>query len=361
MLKGIPAIIGPELLRALDEMGHGDTLVLADANFPAESVGRDTLVVRCDGHGVPELLEAVLRLVPLDQYVEKPVTLMEKVPGDTVETPVWDVYDRIVAAADGRGAEAVGRIDRFPFYEAASRAYVVVATGERAQYANVIVQKGVGDTTFSNVLELSRHAARSGADAVLAVSPYYFGPSPQCAERYFGAIAEAQDLPVVLYNFPARTGTDLTPDLVASLAARHPAICGIKDTVDCISHTREVIGAVRAVNPEFSVLSGFDEYYLANRSSGGNGVLCGLTNAVPEVFSRMDKAYKAGDLAEAFACSQKISRYMAVYGCADLFVSAVKGAVAVEGLPISTRIFDPAVQLDDAQMERIASILGVSR
>ncbi len=143
MLKGIPAIIGPELLRALDEMGHGDTLVLADANVPAESVGRDTLVVRCDGHGVPELLEAVLRLVPLDQYVEKPVTLMEKVPGDTVETPVWDVYDRIVAAADGRGAEAVGRIDRFPFYEAASRAYVVVATGERAQYANVIVQKGV--------------------------------------------------------------------------------------------------------------------------------------------------------------------------------------------------------------------------
>ena len=143
MLKGNPPTTGRALMRALDKMGHGDTLVLADANFPAESVGRDTLVVRCDGHGVPELLEAVLRLVPLDQYVEKPVTLMEKVPGDTVETPVWDVYDRIVAPADGGGAQAVGPNDRFPFYEAASRAYVVVATGERAQYANVIVQKGV--------------------------------------------------------------------------------------------------------------------------------------------------------------------------------------------------------------------------
>lgn len=143
MLKGVPAVIPPRLLCALDEMGHGDTLVLADGNFPAESVGKDTLVVRCDGHGVPELLEAVLRLVPLDQYVEKPVTLMEKVPGDDVATPVWDVYDGLVAAVDERGADAVGRIDRFPFYEAASKAYVVVATGERAQYANVIVQKGV--------------------------------------------------------------------------------------------------------------------------------------------------------------------------------------------------------------------------
>ncbi|GJM55694.1 dihydrodipicolinate synthase family protein [Coriobacteriaceae bacterium] len=277
-----------------------------------------------------------------------------------LDLDLWGRHIDHLAEAGIDGVLLFGSIGEFYSVSLEDKKRAVSFAVERAA-GRMKVFVGVGDTTFSNVLELSRHAARSGADAVLAVSPYYFGPSPQCAERYFGAIAEAQDLPVVLYNFPARTGTDLTPDLVASLAARHPAICGIKDTVDCISHTREVIGAVRAVNPEFSVLSGFDEYYLANRSSGGNGVLCGLTNAVPEVFSRMDKAYKAGDLAEAFACSQKISRYMAVYGCADLFVSAVKGAVAVEGLPISTRIFDPAVQLDDAQMERIASILGVSR
>lgn len=277
-----------------------------------------------------------------------------------LDLDLWGRHIDHLAEAGIDGVLLFGSIGEFYSVSLEDKKRAVSFAVERAA-GRMKVFVGVGDTTFSNVLELSRHAARSGADAVLAVSPYYFGPSPQCAERYFGAIAEAQDLPVVLYNFPARTGTDLTPDLVASLAARHPTICGIKDTVDCISHTREVIGAVRAVNPEFSVLSGFDEYYLANRSSGGNGVLCGLTNAVPEVFSKMDKAYKAGDLAEAFACSQKISRYMAVYGCADLFVSAVKGAVAVEGLPISTRIFDPAVQLDDAQMERIASILGVSR
>ena len=145
---------------------------------------------------------------------------------------------------------------------------------------------GVGDTNYANVLELTRYAEKAGADAVLAVSPYYFGPSAPTAEHYFGGIAKATKLPVILYNFPARTGTDLTPELVASLAAKYPNICGIKDTVDTISHTRKVIRAARAVNPEFTVFSGFDEYYLVNRVSGGNGVLCGLTNVAPRLLPR---------------------------------------------------------------------------
>lgn len=143
MLKGISPLIPPQLLCAMDEMGHGDTLVIADANFPAESVGKNSLVIRCDGHGGAELLRAILALMPLDQYVENPVTLMAKVPGDTVETPIWDAYAQLVAQVDDRGAATIGMQDRFPFYEEASKAYVVVATGERAQYANVILQKGV--------------------------------------------------------------------------------------------------------------------------------------------------------------------------------------------------------------------------
>ena len=85
MLKGIPKILSPELLKILCEMGHGDTIVIADANFPSESMGKNSIVIRCDGHGVPELLEAILKLLPLDTYVKKPVSLMEVVAGDTVE------------------------------------------------------------------------------------------------------------------------------------------------------------------------------------------------------------------------------------------------------------------------------------
>ena len=143
MLKGIPPIISPELLKILCEMGHSDTIVIADGNFPSESVGKNAKVIRADGHCVPEILEAILKLFPLDTYVEKPVSLMQVTPGDTVETPIWDVYKDIVSKEDSRGADAFCEIERFKFYEEAKKAYCVIATGETALYANIMLQKGV--------------------------------------------------------------------------------------------------------------------------------------------------------------------------------------------------------------------------
>lgn len=145
MLKGIPEILSPELLKVLCEMGHSDRLVIADGNFPVESMGKNAIVVRLDGHGVPEILDAILKLIPLDSYVEKPVSLMELMPGDVgkIETPIWDTYKEIVAKYDERGAEAVGNIERFAFYEEAKTAYCIIATSEKAVYANVMLQKGV--------------------------------------------------------------------------------------------------------------------------------------------------------------------------------------------------------------------------
>lgn len=123
MLKGIPEILSPQLLKVLCEMGHSDRIVIADGNFPVESMGKNAVVVRCDGHGVPELLDAILTVIPLDSYVEKPVTLMEVMPGDPVKTPIWDTYKEIVSKHDDRGADAVGNIERFAFYEEAKKAY----------------------------------------------------------------------------------------------------------------------------------------------------------------------------------------------------------------------------------------------
>ncbi len=143
MLKGIPKILSPELLKVLCEMGHSDRLVISDGNFPAESMGKNAIVIRCDGHGVPEILEAILKVFPLDTYVEKPMNLMEVMPGDDVETPIWDTYKDIVAKYDERGAQAVGNIERFAFYEEAKTAYAIIATSESALYANVMLQKGV--------------------------------------------------------------------------------------------------------------------------------------------------------------------------------------------------------------------------
>ena len=143
MLRGISPLLSPELLKILCEMGHGDTLVIGDGNFPAESLGECCQVVRCDGHGVNELLEAILPLFPLDTYVEKPVTLMKVIPGDPVKTPIWDEYKETVAKYDSRGAETFQNIERFKFYEEVKKAYAIVATGEMAIYANIILHKGV--------------------------------------------------------------------------------------------------------------------------------------------------------------------------------------------------------------------------
>lgn len=98
MLKGIPKILSPELLKVLCEMGHSDRIVIADGNFPSESMGKDAIVIRCDGHGVPEILDAILQVFPLDTYVENPVNLMQLMPDDVgkVETPIWDTYKEIV-------------------------------------------------------------------------------------------------------------------------------------------------------------------------------------------------------------------------------------------------------------------------
>lgn len=143
MLKNIPKILSPELLKVLCEMGHSDRIVIGDGNFPAQSMGKDAVVIRCDGHGVPEILDAILQVFPLDIYVEKPVSLMEVMPGDTVETPIWDEYKKIVAKYDERGEKAIGNIERFTFYEEAKTAYAIIATSEAALYANIMLQKGV--------------------------------------------------------------------------------------------------------------------------------------------------------------------------------------------------------------------------
>ena len=143
MLKGIPKILSPELLKILAEMGHSDRIVIADGNFPAESIGKNAKVIRCDGHGTPEILDAVLKLFPLDTYVKTPVNLMEVMKGDNVETPIWKTYEKIVAEHDERGASAIGTIERFKFYDEARTAYAIIATGESALYANIMLQKGV--------------------------------------------------------------------------------------------------------------------------------------------------------------------------------------------------------------------------
>jgi L-fucose mutarotase len=139
MLNNIPKLLSPELVKTLMEMGHGDEIVIGDGNFPAVSM--NARVVRLDGHGVSAILDAVLQLFPLDSYVSQPVALMDVVPGDTIVPVIWDEYKKILKA---RGSSTEPEMmERFAFYERAKAAFCVVATSEPAQYANIILKKGI--------------------------------------------------------------------------------------------------------------------------------------------------------------------------------------------------------------------------
>lgn len=142
MLKGIPAILSPELLKVLCEMGHTDELTIGDGNFPGQTYGKK--VIRMDGHGVPEILDAILQVFPLDTYVDRPVTLMGVVEGDNAKTPIWDTYKSIVSKYDNRGSDCFEEIDKWDFYnKTREKSTVVIMTGEASLYANIILKKGV--------------------------------------------------------------------------------------------------------------------------------------------------------------------------------------------------------------------------
>ncbi len=140
MLNGIPPIVSPELMYALMRMGHGDEIVLADGNFPADSHAQR--LIRADGHGVPELLAAILQFFPLDDSVDSPAAVMQPVDASAEPPPIWAEFEHHIRSTTERDIE-LERVERFAFYERAKAAYAIVATGETAIYANLILKKGV--------------------------------------------------------------------------------------------------------------------------------------------------------------------------------------------------------------------------
>lgn len=142
MLKGIPSILSPELLKILMEMGHGDELCIGDGNFPAASYAQR--LIRLDGNSVPEILDAILGFFPLDTFVSRPAALMQVADEGSGEPPIWKEYARIIGRHEAEAfADGFDHVERFAFYERAKEAYAIVATSETALYANIILKKGV--------------------------------------------------------------------------------------------------------------------------------------------------------------------------------------------------------------------------
>ncbi|HEX3046022.1 MAG TPA: 4-hydroxy-tetrahydrodipicolinate synthase [Bacillota bacterium] len=237
---------------------------------------------------------------------------------------------------------------------------------EKKEFISFVVQTvkgrvpvliGTGGTMLEEVLELTRYAHQAGADYSMVISPYYFKLDEESLFHYYAAVAAAADLPMLIYNFPDRTCVDLSPELVLRLAKAFPNIVGIKDTVDNISHTRKLIRTVKSAIPDFAVFSGYDEYLIPNLMAGGAGVICGLTNLAPQLFTELLGAFRQNDLKTVGQLQGRINGLMELYEVSQPFVNAIKGAAACLIPDISYQSRMPVSGLSQEQMTRIKQIL----
>lgn len=221
----------------------------------------------------------------------------------------------------------------------------------------VTVYIGTNSMEFEECVEFSNFALDAGADGVMVISPYYFNLPDSAVENFYDSLADRVNGPVLLYNFPARTGYDLKPEVILGLVRRHKNIVGIKDTVGTMGHTRAIIQAVKREFPEFLVYSGFDEFFAHNVLSGGDGCIAGLSNFAPAVAAGFAGAARDNDLAAMQAYQQKIDSLMAIYDVAEQFIPIIKKAMVLCGVEMDPVCAAPLLSADENETEKIREIL----
>ena len=220
----------------------------------------------------------------------------------------------------------------------------------------VTVYVGTCHMEFEQCVELSNYALEEGADGVMVISPYYFSLPDSALLNFYDTLADRVGGPLLLYNFPDRTGHDLSPDLIYTLVSRHKNIVGIKDTVATMGHTRGIIQKVKKEYPDFMVYSGFDEFFGHNVLSGGDGCVAGLSNFAPDVASAYAAAARADDLKKMEQCQQQVDGLMAIYDVAPQFIPTIKKAMVLRGIemePVCAQTLLPATEEETEEIRRI--------
>jgi 4-hydroxy-tetrahydrodipicolinate synthase len=225
----------------------------------------------------------------------------------------------------------------------------------------VPVVVGVGFSGTRETVELARHAQEAGADAVLVVSPFYWKVGEEGLFRHFATVAEAVDIPVVVYNLPMLTGIDLSPSLVARIAAECPNVVGLKDTVTEYFHTVAVLREIKPSRPDFSVLSGWEDLILPSLLAGADGSICAFANVAPELFVNLVEAAKSGDLTRAAELHRQVLTLVTLGAYSDPAMGAIKLAMRKLGVPISPTVRGPALPATDEEgVEAVLEEVGLT-
>lgn len=217
---------------------------------------------------------------------------------------------------------------------------------------------GIACSGTVETIELGRHAQEHGADGVLVVNPYYAKLSDDARFMHYKRIADALKTPVFLYNFPDLTGQDIGLDIITRLAKEVPNIVGIKDTIDNISHTREIINRVHTFRPDFIIFSGYDEYMLDTLLLGGHGGIPATFNFAPTITRSIYQAFLDNDLEKARYFQQQLAKLSPLYALEQPFFGVIKTAIKLSGLDISTAVVAPALPLSDEKTAVVKTILA---
>ncbi|MDQ0199370.1 dihydrodipicolinate synthase family protein [Neobacillus ginsengisoli] len=228
------------------------------------------------------------------------------------------------------------------------------------QYVNgqVPVLIGTGSTSTKETISLSLHAKEIGADGIIVINPYYWPLTEDHLFQHYAEIAESVDLPILLYNFPQLTGQDLSPEFVLKLVEAYPNIIGIKETVEAVGHTREMILKVKQRKPDFAVFSGYDDHFLNTLSLGGDGSIPATANFAPELSIGIYQAFKQGNYGKAIELHRKLAHLPLLYKLDSPFVGVVKEALCQRGIEVSTEVLAPARPLSDEKKEQVKSMLN---
>ena len=216
---------------------------------------------------------------------------------------------------------------------------------------------GTSCMTVEDTVELSNFAIETGADAVMIISPYYFALSNESVEFFYDKVAEAVKGDIYLYNFPDRTGHDLTPEVTLNLLRKHKNIVGFKDTVSEMGHTRKLMTTVLKEFPDFIVLSGFDENFVHNILCGGSGCIGGLSNLCPELFADWVKAINAKNMDEVARIQKIVDKLMDLYPIGTPFIPIMKKAMILHGVEMKDYCTKPFLPATEEQTEQIKAVM----
>lgn len=240
---------------------------------------------------------------------------------------------------------SLGEFTHLSYQEREKLAEIVV----EHTYKRIPVLIGAGSTSTDETIKLAKHAENIGADAVVIITPYYFKLKPKAIYQHYKTIANAIGIPIIIYNYPAVTGIDMDPALIAKLA-KIPNIIGIKDTTVNMFHLARVINLSGG---DFSVLSGSEDILLPLLAIGGHGTFSGIGNIAPSLPVSVYNAFKEGNLKKALEYHKKIIKAREILNIGQTPITPLKEALKLMRKNIEPIVRKPLLPLTLQEREKL--------